>query len=97
VKKEKETFGFQIPPISVLVTTALRLIYSLVVNEYMGSVKVKLDGSYIHRFLAQTNKYNITFVDPETNECNLNIFVGTDEWMTFYCSDISLNMQNYKS
>jgi hypothetical protein len=60
--------------------------------EYMGPVKVILDDPYICRFLAQTDEYNITFIDPETDEYNLNIFIGVDEfkrigeWMKFPCS-----------
>jgi hypothetical protein len=38
---------------------------------------------YIHRFEAQTDEYiQITFIGPETDECNLNIFVSTDEFKT---------------
>jgi hypothetical protein len=46
----------------------------------MGPVKVKPGGPYIHWLLTQTDEYNITFVDPETDDCNLNIFVGTVEF-----------------
>jgi hypothetical protein len=46
----------------------------------MGPVKVKLDGPYIHRCPTQTDKYNFILVDFETDEYNLNIFVGTDEY-----------------
>jgi hypothetical protein len=56
----------------------------------MGLVEVKSDNPNIHQFVAQTNKYKLTFVGPETDECNLNIFIGTnkfktiDEWMLFF-------------
>jgi hypothetical protein len=39
-----------------------------VTDKYIGLVKVKPDGPYIRRFLTQTDEYN------------LNIFVGTDEY-----------------
>jgi hypothetical protein len=52
----------------------------VVTDEYMGPVKVKPGGPYIHWLLTQTDEYNITFVDPETDDCNLNIFVGTVEF-----------------
>jgi hypothetical protein len=28
-------------------------------DEYMGQVKVKLDGSYIHQWRAQTDEYKL--------------------------------------
>jgi hypothetical protein len=40
-----------------------------VTDEYMGLVKVKMDGPYIHQFSSQTNEYN------------LNIYVSTDEYI----------------
>jgi hypothetical protein len=57
-----------------------------------GLVKVKLDETYIHRCLAQTDEYDFIFVGSRTDEYNLNIFVDTDkfknpdEWMMFSCS-----------
>jgi hypothetical protein len=66
----------------VPITAALRL-----TDEYMpchrqiyGAGQSKPDDPYIHQFLTQTDEYNITLVGPETDECNLNIFVGTDEF-----------------
>jgi hypothetical protein len=47
----------------------------------MGSAKVKLDGPYIHQCLVQTDEYNFIFIDFGTDEYNLNIFVGTDEFL----------------
>jgi hypothetical protein len=44
------------------------------------SHKVKSDSPYILRLPAQTNEYNLTFVSFGTDEYNLNIFVGTDEF-----------------
>jgi hypothetical protein len=46
----------------------------------MGPVKVIPDDPYICQFLAQTDEYNITFIDPETDKYNLNIFIGVDEF-----------------
>jgi hypothetical protein len=51
-----------------------------ITNEYMGSVKVKPDDTYIRRFPSQTDEYKVIFVDFKTDEYNLNIFVGTDEF-----------------
>jgi hypothetical protein len=36
--------------------------------------------SYIRRFSAQTDEYNLTFVGFRTDEYNSNIFVSTDEF-----------------
>jgi hypothetical protein len=36
-----------------------------VTDEYMGSIKIKSDGSYIRRFPAQTDEHNITFVGTD--------------------------------
>jgi hypothetical protein len=63
---------------------ALRPIYSSVshvTDEYMGSFKVKPDGPYICRFLAQTDKYNVLCIGFKTDKYNLNIYVGTDEYI----------------
>jgi hypothetical protein len=46
----------------------------------MGPVKVKPNSSYIRRCPIQTDEYNFIFVGFETNEYNLNIFVGTNEY-----------------
>jgi hypothetical protein len=46
----------------------------------MGPVTVKLNGPYIRRFPAQTDKYKFIFIGFGTDEYNLNIFVGTDEF-----------------
>jgi hypothetical protein len=65
------------------VMIALRPIYSSVTwlpNEYMGPAKVKLDGPYIYRLLAQTDEYNFIFINFRTDRYNLNIFIGTDEF-----------------
>jgi hypothetical protein len=59
-------------------TSPINMCY--VTDEYMGPVKVKPDTPYIHRFLAQTDEYNVTFVGFRTDRYNLNIFVSTDEF-----------------
>jgi hypothetical protein len=46
----------------------------------MGAVKVKLDDPYIHRCLASTDEYNFILIDLGTNEYNLHIFIGTNEF-----------------
>jgi hypothetical protein len=62
----------------------------------MGQVKVKPDGSYIHRFLVKTDEYNLICVGFRTDKYNLNTFAGTDEFknpnerMTFYYSELSV-------
>jgi hypothetical protein len=43
----------------------------------MGPVKIKLDSPYIGRCPVQTDEYNFIFVDFETDEYNLNIFIDT--------------------
>jgi hypothetical protein len=61
-------------------------------DEYMGPVKVKPDGPYVHRWHALTDKYNLIFIGFEIDECNLNIFIVTDEyiitdeWTLVFCS-----------
>jgi hypothetical protein len=56
-------------------------------DEYMGPIKVKLDGPDIHQFLAETDEYNLIFIGFWTDEYNFNIFVGTDEWTPVSCSE----------
>jgi hypothetical protein len=52
-----------------------------VIDEYMGLVKVKPDDLYVHQFSAQTDEYNFIFIIFGTDEYNLNIFVGTNEYI----------------
>jgi hypothetical protein len=47
----------------------------------MGPVKVKPDGPYVHLCHALTDKYNLIFIGFEIDECNLNIFIVTDEYI----------------
>jgi hypothetical protein len=41
---------------------------------------LKLDGPYIHRCLVKTDEYKFIFIGFGTDEYNLNIFIGTDEF-----------------
>jgi hypothetical protein len=51
-----------------------------VTDEYMWSVEVKTDNPYIHWGRAQTEEYNFIFVSSKTDEYNLNMFVGANEY-----------------
>jgi hypothetical protein len=53
---------------------------SHVTDEYMGLVKVKLDDPYIHWFPYPVDENKVIFVGFKTDEYNLNIFFGTDEY-----------------
>jgi hypothetical protein len=46
----------------------------------MGPVKVKPHDLFIRRCLTQTNEYNFILVSFGTDEYNLHIFIGTDEF-----------------
>jgi hypothetical protein len=62
----------------------------------MGPATVNPDDPYIRRFRDPTNEYKVIFVDFKTDEYNLNIFVGTDEFKipdeetSFSCSVIKV-------
>jgi hypothetical protein len=48
----------------------------------MRPVKVKPDDPYIRWFPYPTDEYKIIFVGFKTDEYNLNIFIGTNEYKT---------------
>jgi hypothetical protein len=53
-------------------------------DEYMGPVKVKLDGPYIRWFLAETDEYNFIFVGT------VEFKKLTNEWYFPIVSSISI-------